>query len=141
MRSFIKYKENYVVSDHGEIWKITKAGLRKTKGTTDKDGYKVISINNKNKKVHRVVLEAFKGVSSLTADHIDRNKSNNKLDNLEYVTQKENSKRALSKRIEYRGELYRDSIELAKALNLTSSAVRNAINYNRKLKGFEVKRA
>ena len=44
--------------------------------------------------VHRIVMEAFKGKSDLTVDHIDGNKLNNSLDNLEYVTIQENVKRA-----------------------------------------------
>ena len=39
-------------------------------------------------------MEAFKGKSDLTVDHIDGNKLNNNLSNLEYVTAQENTKRA-----------------------------------------------
>lgn len=48
-------------------------------------------------KVHKLVANAFLGKSNLQVDHIDRNKLNNKLNNLEYVTPKENIRRAWEK--------------------------------------------
>ena len=44
----------------------------------------------KAKLVHRLVMEAFVGQSDLQVNHKDFNKINNKLDNLEYTTPKEN---------------------------------------------------
>ena len=49
------------------------------------------------KRVHRLVMEAFYGKSNLQVDHIDGNKQNNNLSNLEYVTPKENTRRAWQK--------------------------------------------
>jgi hypothetical protein len=40
--------------------------------------------------IHRLVCEAFYGESNLFVNHKDFDKSNNRLDNLEYCTQKEN---------------------------------------------------
>lgn len=50
------------------------------------NGYWMLRVNNKKMLAHRIILEAFKGKSDLTVDHIDGNKLNNSLDNLEYVT-------------------------------------------------------
>lgn len=47
--------------------------------------------------VHRLVLEAFQGESELSIDHVDENPKNNCLENLEYVTQRENVQRYFSK--------------------------------------------
>jgi hypothetical protein len=44
----------------------------------------------KNYGVHRLVMRAFVGESSLDVNHIDGNKLNNKLSNLEYCTRKDN---------------------------------------------------
>ncbi len=41
--------------------------------------------------IHRLVMEAFNGESKLTVDHINRDKSDNKLENLRYLTQRENT--------------------------------------------------
>ena len=54
-------------------------------------------INGKKKifRIHDLVAEAFIGKKEewMTVDHIDENTSNNNLENLEYVTQRENSAR------------------------------------------------
>ncbi len=41
--------------------------------------------------VHRVVMMAFIGESELTVNHIDGNKENNCIDNLEYLSAKDNN--------------------------------------------------
>lgn len=53
----------------------------------------------KNFKVHRLVASAFLGKSNLTVNHIDENKQNNKLDNLEYMTNKDNVRFSQAKRV------------------------------------------
>lgn len=55
-------------------------------------GYLSIEIKKKNKMVHRLVLSAFDGCpdENLLVDHIDTNRQNNKLENLRWVTHREN---------------------------------------------------
>lgn len=55
-----------------------------------------LSKNGKSntKRVHRLVAIAFLGENNLQIDHIDGNKQNNCVENLEYVTPKENTQRA-----------------------------------------------
>lgn len=43
------------------------------------------------KYIHRIVMETFIWKSILTVNHIDWNKENNSLSNLEYISQKENN--------------------------------------------------
>lgn len=51
---------------------------------------------NYNKKVHRLVLQSFKKwYESMQVNHIDWNKLNNRLDNLEWCTSKENIRHAI----------------------------------------------
>lgn len=72
--------------------------IKNCKQTLNTWGYMTVNLckNGKSntKRVHRLVAIAFLGESNLQIDHKDGNKQNNKLDNLEYVTPKENTKRA-----------------------------------------------
>lgn len=65
------------------------------KGTSNGIGYTQVQLTvegkPKRKYIHRLVIEAFKGESVLDVNHIDHIKTNNFLENLEYVTKKENS--------------------------------------------------
>lgn len=45
-------------------------------------------------KMHRALCEVFKGESTLEVNHIDGNKSNNRCENLEWITRSENIKHA-----------------------------------------------
>ena len=85
--------EHLLCGTNGNIWS-TKSG-RFIEGYICRKGYKIISLTSGKKfKAHRWILETFLGDSQLTVDHIDGDKLNNCLDNLEYVTSNENTKRA-----------------------------------------------
>jgi hypothetical protein len=64
-------------------------------------GYKQVALYNKGTcrryRVHRLVLLVFVGDSTLQVNHINGVKSDNKLSNLEYVTQSQNMKHAYKK--------------------------------------------
>lgn len=58
-------------------------------------GYYSVSIKGKNHKVHRLVAQTYLGdITNMTIDHLDGNRRNNKLSNLEIVSMEENLKRA-----------------------------------------------
>lgn len=81
----------YYVYDDGRVYsEITKKFV---KCYQDNRGYKRIYIGNKMYSVHRLVLIHFDPIdnpSNYVVNHIDENPSNNLLDNLEWVSQREN---------------------------------------------------
>lgn len=71
----------------------------------DSKGYKYIKANKdfckrserKNYRIHRWVIAAFKYESNLHVDHINSNRTDNRIDNLRYVTDRQNSIAKLAK--------------------------------------------
>jgi hypothetical protein len=68
----------------------------KTKITTRKDGYQVFTLNGKTKYLHRYLAEKYipNPENKSCVNHIDGNPSNNSIDNLEWVTRRENCEHA-----------------------------------------------
>lgn len=92
--------KKYAVSSFGRIFRLKSDGIddfQELKGSIDSKGYKYLDIRNKNgklkcPKVHRLVAEAFipNPEASPQINHIDGNKCNNNISNLEWVTNKDN---------------------------------------------------
>src|SRR5690606_6976851 len=63
---------------------------------TRKSGYVVVSLKSKYYYVHRLVLLTFDPPKdlSLTVDHIDSQKDRNMLENLQWLTKSENTRKA-----------------------------------------------
>lgn len=89
-------KDYYTVTSEGEFFS-DNSGKMKTRNRAGTE-YQIINfslINGKKKtyRAHRLVLMAFKPVDNmenLEVNHIDGNKKNNKLENLEWCTSSEN---------------------------------------------------
>lgn len=77
-------------SNFGNIRSVRKNGIKNLKVQIQKSGYVICNIANKYYRLHRIVMLTFIGESDLPVDHIDRNPLNNRLDNLRYVTDREN---------------------------------------------------
>lgn len=91
------YKKYYVKED-GSIISITK-GTGKEKNIKlqkNNKGYLVITINGVKELVHRVVAKTYIPCNdtSLTVNHIDGNKENNSVKNLEWCSNNDNMRHA-----------------------------------------------
>lgn len=91
------YEGLYQASNKGRVKSLPRAttsGRVMKLFTNPRNGYVYVCLckNNKPKgyRVHRLVMAAFYGASNLQVNHIDGDKRNNCLDNLEYCTQSEN---------------------------------------------------
>jgi hypothetical protein len=87
--TYFDYKEGKL------FWKVEKgikAKVGQEAGYTSNTGYLILQFNYKSYMVHRVIYELLKGniPKGYFIDHIDRNKSNNKIENLRLVTPKQN---------------------------------------------------
>ena len=97
-----QYK-NYEVSNTGVVRNINKKNPLDPKPGTN--GYKKVSIamgkgqNGITKEVHRIVAETFipNSQPGLVVDHIDGDKLNNHISNLQWISQKQNMQKSTRK--------------------------------------------
>ena len=104
-KDVIGFEGKYIVSNLGNVKSVTRQvktinSTRLYKGRLLKPslittGYLVVNLADSGKvfqrKIHRLVAEAFLGRLDLQVNHKDLNKINNNIDNLEYVSNYENS--------------------------------------------------
>lgn len=108
------YESLYQISNLGRVKSITKCSIHMSgdyikKDSIDKDGYAYVKLRKERKykqwRVHRLVAMHFIGLpenyKNLQVNHLDGNKSNNRVDNLEWCTLAENIQHG------YRMGLYR----------------------------------
>ena len=88
----------YIVSNYGEVYSLWFDKIKKMKPLINHNGYMYIRMSNNNvkskhQKIHSIVGNAFIGerINDLTFDHIDRNRKNNRADNLRLATRSEQS--------------------------------------------------
>lgn len=99
------YEASYEVSSHGGIrsldrqvrysdGRVAEISGRVLRPAVDKNGYRAITLpGGKRQYLHRLVAMAFlpQPVDARTVNHLDGDKLNNRVDNLEWVTYRENN--------------------------------------------------
>lgn len=97
----IEFQKNYFVSKCGNIWSNKSGEIKKLKAGKNIHGYLSIVLRDNGKSkttsVHRIVAKNFidNFKDFLDVNHIDGDKTNNRLENLEMVTRSENIKHAV----------------------------------------------
>jgi hypothetical protein len=91
--------EDYEVDTNGRVWSF-KSGIKTEKKLSFRaNGYLSVGLSTngkfKNCLVHRLIMLTFCGESNLQVNHIDGDKTNNNLTNLEYCTASENIRHAI----------------------------------------------
>lgn len=130
--------DGYKVSNYGRVLFLAKTTIRGRKydkilSTSKKDnGYYTVSINGNNEYVHRLVAKAFiDNPNNLNEiNHKDEDKSNNRVDNLEWCTKSYNVSYSKSIKIKiYNGTetIYNFVSEAAIKNNVSASAIYNCL--------------
>jgi hypothetical protein len=119
----IKSSPNYEVSNVGSI-RNTKTG-NILKVSTNNYGYKLVCLSNKNKKqtgyIHRLIAETFINTNLDTrtsvVNHIDGDKANNTINNLEWATYSDNAFHGRV-RLKIKAEQATDLLDLLEQMDL-----------------------
>ena len=87
-RDYRRIGNNYIISNYGEVFSIFGKKVRELKSQDNTNGYLKLRVGDRHDYVHALVGEAFIGKRTglLTYDHIDRNRMNNRADNIRLAT-------------------------------------------------------
>ena len=125
--------ENYYTSKEGEIYSRKRNKILKLQ--KHPAGYLIFNICSKSKRksyyVHRYVYECFYGniPKGKEVDHIDNNKTNNNIKNLQLLTKKENMSKSHSKKLKSYNtktkeiQIYKSVTKASEVLGITVSSI------------------
>ena len=132
MKDIRNYEGLYAVTEDGKVY--SYKSKRFLTPFPDKDGYNRVNLRKdggaKQFAVHRLVAETFvENPDNLeTVDHIDGNKQNNTIGNLQWMTRGGNAMKANSRPVKCleNGIIYPSQTAAAKELNLDASSISKA---------------
>mgnify|MGYP002635547595 CR=1 FL=1 len=128
IKEFMTIDNKYAVSKCGRIFSLPS--MKEISQYSDKNGYKLATVKkinlNKNGqvRVHRLIALCWIGNSDLEINHIDGNKTNNHVSNLEYVTSSENSIHAVDIGLVVTGKNHHNT----KTIKLTKDGEEKIVN-------------
>lgn len=104
----------YQIDEYGNIY--SNLSKKYLKSFVTSKGYRSIELQGKKYLVHRLVLQAFNPINEkLDCNHIDGNKLNNHISNLEWLTRKQNIHHAIKKGLHDNGAAWRKAGNLKRA--------------------------
>lgn len=132
----IKSAPNYEISNNGSV-RNTKTG-KMLKVATNNSGYYLVCLSHKNKKqtayIHRLVAEAFINTNldprTSVVNHIDGDKTNNTINNLEWATYAENAYHGKA-RVKVKAKEITDILELFERMELEQ--IDEVLSYARRI--------
>lgn len=152
----------YLASSDGRVFKYDPSSYWETTTYTElnkitkNNGYEAVRIDGKYEYVHRIVAEAFYGepFEGAQVDHLNAVRNDNRAENLEWVTAKENNRRMRENNglvgkckafqavtVFWNGRLYDSIAQLARVLDIDPTYVSLAIKYDTKVRGHKVRKA
>lgn len=97
MKTYSIFNNYFIFYDDGRVYKLNKKRRVYSLITKKNSGYQMVSCRDKGKiksfYLHRLIYQAFnpeENIDRKQIDHIDRDRSNNKIDNLRCVNRREN---------------------------------------------------
>lgn len=141
----VKGHESYEVSNQGRVRNAVRGNVRRL--TPNEKGYLRVQLNGKWLRVHRLVAIAFvpNPENKPQVNHIDGDKTNNRADNLEWVTNLENAAHAIihglypdsamPRAIEIGGIVYPSIAEAARQLGISNDRLHKVIHPSGRISG------
>jgi hypothetical protein len=125
-KSIPNYEEKYIVSNYGNVKSLLRGREKLLKPSLINTGYLLVNLYSngiaKSKLIHQLVAEAFLNHKSdghkIVVDHIDDNKLNNNVENLQLVTQRYNVCKTQSRyKSKYKG-VHRNGLKWRAAIRI-----------------------
>lgn len=116
------YEDLYMVSSHGRVFGLGRENILKS--FPNADGYPQVGISRNSQKRHRrihsLVLEAFRGLcpKNYEARHLDNNKDNPRLTNLEWAPTSINVQDRVATGMYQTGRLTDDQVRFIRTVSL-----------------------